>query len=65
MKEQRPVHAEEDRSGTHGEDGGLDERPAQNMAKMADAVKTFYATLTAEQKATFDKMQMNHMGRMQ
>ena len=38
---------------------------AQNMAKMADAVKTFYATLTAEQQATFDKMQMSQMGRKQ
>jgi periplasmic protein CpxP/Spy len=38
---------------------------AQNMARMADAVKTFYATLTAEQQATFDKMQMSQMGRKQ
>ena len=38
---------------------------AQKMEKMADAVKTFYATLTTEQQATFDKMQMSHMGRMQ
>ena len=38
---------------------------AENMAKMADAVKTFYATLTAEQQATFDKMQMSQMGRKQ
>ncbi len=36
---------------------------AQNMAKMADAVKAFYATLSAEQQATFDKMQMSHMTR--
>ena len=34
---------------------------AQNMAKMADAVKTFYATLTPEQKGVFDKMHMNHI----
>lgn len=38
---------------------------AQNMAQMADAVKTFYATLSAEQQATFDKMQMSQMGRKQ
>lgn len=38
---------------------------AQKMEKMADAVKTFYATLTPEQQATFDKVQMSHMGRMQ
>lgn len=38
---------------------------AQNMAKMVDAVKTFYATLTAEQQATFDKMQMSQMARKQ
>lgn len=38
---------------------------AQNMARMADVVKTFYATLTAEQQATFDKMQMSQMGRKQ
>lgn len=38
---------------------------AQNMARMADAVKTFYATLTAEQQATFDKIQMSKMGRKQ
>lgn len=38
---------------------------AQNMARMADVVKTFYATLTAEQRATFDKMQMSQMGRKQ
>lgn len=35
---------------------------AQNMATMADAVKTFYATLTTEQQATFDHMQMGQMG---
>jgi len=38
---------------------------AQNMDKMAGAVKTFYATLTPEQQATFDTMQMSHMGRWQ
>lgn len=35
---------------------------SRNMAKMADAVKAFYATLTAEQQVTFDKMQMSQMG---
>ncbi|MES1998958.1 MAG: Spy/CpxP family protein refolding chaperone [Pseudomonadota bacterium] len=34
---------------------------AQNMAAMADAVKSFYATLTPEQKMTFDKMHMRRM----
>lgn len=38
---------------------------AQNMAKMADAVKIFYATLSAEQQAAFDKMQMSQMASMQ
>lgn len=37
---------------------------AQDMAKMADAVKTFYAILTPEQQAAFDKMHMKHMGHM-
>ncbi len=37
---------------------------AQNMATMADAVKTFYATLTPAQKSTFDKMHMGHMKSM-
>jgi hypothetical protein len=37
---------------------------SDNMAKMVDAVKTFYATLSAEQQATFDKMQMGQMARM-
>lgn len=40
---------------------------AQNMATMADNVKTFYATLTTEQKSTFDKVHMSRikgMGRM-
>lgn len=35
---------------------------AQDMAKMADNVKTFYATLTPEQQTAFDKMHMSHMG---
>ena len=38
---------------------------AQNMSTMADNVKTFYATLTPEQKVAFDKMHMSHMGHMQ
>ena len=38
---------------------------AQNMTAMADAVKTFYATLTPEQKNTFDKMHMSHMKSME
>lgn len=42
---------------------GMKDR-AEKMAKMADAVKTFYATLNADQQATFDKVQMDHMGRM-
>lgn len=37
---------------------------AQNMATMADAVKTFYATLTPEQKSAFDKMHMSQMKSM-
>ena len=40
---------------------------AENMAKMADAAKTFYAALTPEQQAIFDKIHrthMNHMGHM-
>lgn len=43
---------------------------AQNMASMADTVKTFYDTLTPEQKMAFDKMHnsemahMKHMGDM-
>lgn len=37
---------------------------AQDMAKMADIVKTFYATLTPEQQAAFDKMHISHMGSM-
>ena len=38
---------------------------AQNMSTMADNVKTFYATLTPEQKVAFDKMHTNHMGHME
>lgn len=34
---------------------------AQNMSTMADNVKTFYATLTPEQKTAFDKVHMRHM----
>lgn len=37
---------------------------AQNMSTMADNVKTFYATLTPEQKIAFDKVHMNHMKHM-
>ena len=40
---------------------------AQNMSTMADNVKTFYAALTPEQQAVFDKVHMGHMkgmGRM-
>lgn len=37
---------------------------AQGIAKMADAVKTFYATLTPEQQTAFDKVHMNRMNRM-
>lgn len=40
---------------------GMMKDRAQMMATMADTVKTFYATLTPEQKSTFDKMHMNHM----
>ena len=35
---------------------------ARHMDKMADAVKTFYATLSPEQQTTFDKVHMSHMG---
>ena len=34
---------------------------AQDMSTMADNVKTFYATLTPEQKVAFDKVHINHM----
>jgi Spy/CpxP family protein refolding chaperone len=34
------------------------------MAKMADAVKTFYATLTPEQQTAFDKIHKSHMSHM-
>lgn len=34
---------------------------AQTMATMADNVKTFYATLTPEQKVAFDKVHMKQM----
>lgn len=37
---------------------------AQDMARMADAVKTFYATLTPGQQAAFDKLHMGRMNRM-
>ena len=37
---------------------------AQHMATMADTVKTFYNTLTPEQKSVFDKVHNNHMGHM-
>ena len=37
---------------------------AQNMASMADTVKTFYDTLTPEQKMAFDKMHNSEMARM-
>jgi hypothetical protein len=40
---------------------GMMKNRAEMMANMADAVKTFYATLTPEQKAKFDKMHMKHM----
>ena len=38
---------------------------AQSMSTMADNVKTFYATLTPEQKAAFDKMHMSQMSHME
>ena len=38
---------------------------AQSMSTMADNVKTFYATLTPEQKIAFDKMHMGHMKGME
>lgn len=37
---------------------------AQDMSAMADAMKTFYATLTPEQKATFDSVHQEHMRHM-
>jgi protein CpxP len=37
---------------------------AQAMATMADAVKPFYASLTPEQKTTFDNMHMQQMKSM-
>lgn len=37
---------------------------AQNMAAMAESVKTFYGALNTQQQATFDKIQMSHMGHM-
>ncbi len=37
---------------------------AQHMALMADTVKTFYNTLTPEQKMAFDKMHNSEMGHM-
>lgn len=38
---------------------------AQNMLTMVDNVKTFYATLTPEQKVAFDKVHMSHMKGME
>lgn len=38
---------------------------SESMAGMADAVKRFYAVLTPEQQAAFDKMHTRHMARMQ
>ena len=37
---------------------------AENMAKMADAVKSFYAGLTTDQQKAFDKVHMEHMSHM-
>lgn len=37
---------------------------AQDMAKMADTVKYFYAVLSPQQQAIFDKMHMNQMSAM-
>lgn len=37
---------------------------AQSMSTMADNVKTFYNTLTPEQKMAFDKMHNNEMAHM-
>ncbi|MHB1332013.1 MAG: Spy/CpxP family protein refolding chaperone [Sulfuriferula sp.] len=43
---------------------GMMKDRAQTMTAMAEAVKTFYAALTPEQKSTFDKMHMSHMKSM-
>lgn len=43
---------------------GMMQERAQTMRSMADALKTFYATLTPEQKATLDAMHKEHMGHM-
>lgn len=37
---------------------------AENMAKIADAVKTFYAQLSSTQQKAFDEMHMEHMKQM-
>jgi hypothetical protein len=37
---------------------------AENMAMMADTVKTFYAELTTNQKSAFDKLHMENMKRV-
>ncbi|MEO6148441.1 MAG: Spy/CpxP family protein refolding chaperone [Sulfuriferula sp.] len=43
---------------------GMMKDRAQAMATMADAVKPFYASLTPEQKTTFDSMHMQQMKSM-
>ncbi len=43
---------------------GMMKDRAQNMSAMADAVKTFYDTLTPEQKIAFDAMHNSEMSRM-
>ncbi len=43
---------------------GMMKDRAQDMAAMAEAMKTFYATLTPEQKATFDSVHKEHMRHM-
>lgn len=43
---------------------GMMEDRAQNMARMADSVKTFYSALTPEQKTLFDKMHMSQIKHM-
>jgi hypothetical protein len=37
---------------------------AENMAKMADTVKTFYAELSTDQKKAFNELHMEHMNQM-
>ena len=44
---------------------GMMKARAEMMATMAEAVKTFYAMLSPEQKSTFDKMHMSHMRSME